>query len=174
MALPENFLETLITAIVSGGGTAVSAILAFFRDVKRRIDDVERRVGSVEARSGLAYSVEELEDSVKRIEAWASNPPDWLMQLIRLGRRSAPSYGSDDFHEYDTKLRAINSRLQELIESIDKIERRLKQTVTEETFDVADRQRATEIADLRANISMTQGMIKGLESIFSMGKTPHR
>ncbi len=176
MALPENFLETVITAVVSSGGTAVSAILAFFRDVKKRVDDLERRVGSSETRSGLVQSVSELEQAVEKIQEWASHPPEWLVQLVSRGRRSAPSYVSpDNYDEIDNRFRALERKLKTFEAELAQFERRLDRTVTDDTFDAADRQRAKEISEIRASIAGISGTLKGLESAWGLlGKTPHR
>lgn len=176
MALPENFLETIITAVVSSGGTAVSAIAAFFKDVKRRLDELDRRVGSVDSRNGLAYTVDQLEETVKKIEGWSNHPPEWLMQLVNRGRRAIPVYGnSDEYEAHDTKLRSLERRVKDLEGQLREIERTLERTVLDDAFDVADRQRAMEISEIRANIAGISGVLKGLESAISLlGKGPVR
>ena len=36
----DNLLDSVIPAIISGGGTAISTIYAFFRDLKKRVEEL--------------------------------------------------------------------------------------------------------------------------------------
>jgi tetrahydromethanopterin S-methyltransferase subunit G len=178
MPLPDNLVENIVTAVISGGGTALSAIVAFFRDVKKRLDDVEKRVGSIEGRSGIVYSVHQLEEATKKLQGtldgWAANPPEWMMRLIASGdRRRHPSLVNlEEFGDLDSKLRDLNRRLKDVEETLERVEKRVYQSVLEEDFDAADRQRAEDIAQLRTTLAEVSGLLKGLQS--ALGLIKHR
>ncbi len=165
MAFPDNLFENVLTAVISGGGTAVSAILAFFRDVKKRVDEIDRRVGSAENRSGLVHSVATLEQTVKDlqrvIEGWSHNPPDWVLRAMGAMGVRRPSFLGDE--ELGRDLRELDRRVEELEETLEKLMKKIERAVTEEDFYNADKQRAQQISELRTSIADTSGMVKGLQ-----------
>lgn len=167
MPLPDHMLENIVTAVISGGGTAVSAILAFFRDVKKRIDDLERKVGSLETSSGLVFKIHTLEALVQKmgqdINNWAAHPPESLLNVIR-SRRDATI---DEF-TIDGRIRLFEARLKAMEELIEKLERKVGRCVSEEDFEGADRQRAEEIATVRTTIAEVNGLLKGLQSALGL------
>lgn len=167
MPLPDHLIENIITAVISGGGTAVSAIYAFFKDVKKRLDDLEKKIGSVESGSGLSFKVQNLEASYASLKSevtnWANHPPASLLQVFRSQRIST----HDEF-TIDDRIRSFESRLKVMEETVEKLERRVKSCVSEDDFEDADRERAEEIASVRTTIAEVSGLLKGLQSALGL------
>ncbi len=167
MPFPDHLVENIVTAVITGGGTAVSAILAFFKDVKKRIDDLEKKVGSIESGSGLSFKVQALENSYnalkQEVSNWAIHPPTSLLQVIRSQRTST----HDEF-SIDDRIRSFENRLKSMEELVEKLERRVKSCVDEDEFETADRQRAEEIASVRTTIAEVSGLLKGLQSALGL------
>lgn len=165
MAFPEHLVENIVTAMISGGGTAVSAILALFKDAKRRLDEVEKKVGSIENKTGLAWNVHQLEINFGSVQSWSNHPPEWLISLItRIARRSPSFTDSSEYAEFDQlNLRKVERRIAELEERVDKLDRKLSQCVSSDDFDKADRERAEEVAAVRTMIAETNGLLRGIQ-----------
>lgn len=167
MPLPDHLVENIVTAVISGGGTAVSAILAFFRDVKKRIDDLEKKVGSLENSSGLVYKIQLVENAIQKLSSevnnWAAHPPESLLNVIRSRRDST----IDEF-TIDGRIRIFESRLKAMEENIERLERKVGRCVLDEDFESADRQRAEEIATIRTTIAEVNGLLKGLQSALGL------
>lgn len=174
MPLPDHLLENVVTAVISGGGTAVSAIVAFFQGVKKKVEDLEKKVGSVDGRSGLMFSVYTIEQTIgqmrQEISGWATHPPEWLIQTIARSRRVQSIHSYDPSLDSDDRIRALESKLKDLEESLDRIERKMKGFVTEENFTAADRARAEDIATVRTSIAEVNGLLKGLQTALGMVK----
>lgn len=170
MAFPEHLLENVVTAMISGGGTAVSAILAFFRDVKKRLEELEKKVGSIESRSGLMFQVSNIETAISslrtEISSLAMNPPEWLVQAIR---RRSPSFHNIDDSDHD-RIRAVESKIKDLEEQLERLERKVNRCVSEEDFESADRNRAEDIATVRTAIAEVNGLLKGLQTALGLVK----
>jgi hypothetical protein len=171
MVFPDNLVEKVVTAVLTGGGTAASTILVFFRDVRKRIDELEKKVGSTENRTGIAYKVYLLEEEavvgVKKlrseIESWTQHPPDWL---INFGRRRSNAPGSlDEFVAMEDRIRQMDRRIRELEETFPHLEERVRRCISEEDFAVADRQRAAEISVVRTTLAEVRGLLQGLQSV---------
>jgi len=169
MPLPDHLLENVVAAMISGGGTAVSAIVAFFQGVKKRVEEIEKKVGSVETRSGLVFAVVTLEEAVKQMRQetsmWATHPPEWLVQAVSRNRRAPSLHGYDLNASEDDRLRSFDFRLRSCEETLERLERKLKGYVSEEEFESADRQRADDIAAVRTMVAEVNGLLKGLQTV---------
>lgn len=167
----DTILENVVPAVISGGGTALSTIFAFFRDLKKRVDELERRVGSTDARSGLFFSVSLVEESIRQIR----NQIDEMTHGGRWNRvPTLPSIeGYPSFSNLDSaiqKLSNVEPRLRDLEERCDRIESKFKKMVTEEDFEQSDRQRADEISSVRTTLAEVRGLLQGLQSALGLMK----
>lgn len=160
----NTILETVVPAVVSGGGTAVSAFAAFFRETKKRVEKLEERLGSIETKAGLVYSIHLVEiaiqDLKERIEAQPKESPRWRM----------PSFSGVDVED---RLRTFESRLKDVEGAVEKLERATRKFISEEDFEDADRQRASEIAGIKNTLSEVRGLLQGLQSALGLLKA-HR
>ena len=66
-------IQTVLTSVLSGGGTAVTAFTATFRDIKKRLTKVEERVGNDgvdgDPKTGLYLVVERLDEIARKVKA---------------------------------------------------------------------------------------------------------
>lgn len=158
----DHLLESVIPAIISGGGTAVSTILAFLRDIKKRVEELEKRVGTIEGKSGLVYSMHLMEDAIKGLREKleeSREPMRWRM----------PSYtGMEIIPEVESKLRDFERRLKDMEECHERLESKIKKLVSEEDFEQADRQRAEEIAIVKQTMAEVRGLLQGLQSALGL------
>lgn len=176
MAFPDSLIENILTAVISGGGTAASAIIAFFRDIKGRLNKVEEKIGSLEAKSGIVYAVYQAELGVNalrtEITSWPNHPPEWLVVLVqRLARRSQSFNDPIEYSEFDQQAtRKLERRLSQLEETMEALEKKLSKCVSEEDFEDADHARADDISTIRTTIAEVNGLLKGLQSALGLLK----
>lgn len=162
----DSLLESVIPAIISGGGTAVSTILAFVRDIKRRLDELEKRVGSMEGKAGLVYSMHVAEELLKKLKE------DWDDRNQVRGR--LPSYSGVDPNNLGpdsgvlSKLREFDHRLKDMEENVERLEGKFRKYVSEDEFEKADRDRASEIATVRTTLAEVRGLLQGLQSALGL------
>lgn len=166
----DHLVESVVPAIISGGGTAVSTILAFVRDFKKRLEELEKRVGSIEGKAGLVYSMHLAEEGLKslreRLDARdrqdndiPREPPRWRM----------PSYSNMDvLTQFEDKLRDLDRRLKDMEDSQERLEGKVKKCVTDAEFEDADRQRADEIAAVKTTMAEVRGLLQGLQSALGL------
>lgn len=160
----NSILETVVPAVVSGGGTAVSAFAAFFRETRKRVEKLEERLGSIEAKAGVTYSIHlvetALQDLRERLDSQVKETPRWRM----------PSYSGI---EVDDRLREFERRLKDLESNYERMEKQVRKFITEDDFEEADRQRAAEIAGVKNTLAEIRGLLQGLQSALGLLK-PHR
>lgn len=165
----DHLLESVVPAVISGGGAAFSTILAFVKNITKRLDDLEKKVGSLDGKQGLAYSVHLTEESVKALKEQVGTPQNG--QRWRL-----PSFsGEGDLGEVEQRLRTFDTRLKgleavssRLEETIEKLSR--KKYVSEDDFEDADRDRAQEIAQVRTTLAEVRGLLGGLQTALGLVK----
>jgi len=167
----DNLLESVVPAIISGGGTALSTIFAFFRDLKKKVEDLEKRVGSVDNKSGLAYSISLVEESVRQVrnQIEGMNNGRWNRPSTLSGLEGFPSLPNLD--QAIQRMMTVEPRLRELEERCERIESKFKKLVTEEDFEQSDRQRAEEIATVRTTLAEVKGLLQGLQSALGLIKS---
>lgn len=165
----DHLLESVIPAVISGGGAAFSTILAFFKNMTKRIEDLEKRVGSLDGKQGLAYSIHLTEESVKALKEQMGTPRDAV-------RWRLPSFtGEGDLGEIEQKLRAFEVRLKSLEATLSRVEEVVekssrKKYVAEDDFEEADRERANEIAQVRTTLAEVRGLLGGLQTALGLVK----
>jgi predicted RNase H-like nuclease (RuvC/YqgF family) len=168
---PETLLGSLITAVLSGGGTAFTTVFALFKDIKKKVEELEKKVGSFESKTGLAYSIVRLEESLRDIKRDTEETTD--------ARRRRPSFLSfDDMLEADAtavpsliqRIRNFEVKLREIDETLQRLDMKVKRMVTEDEFETADRKRAEEIAGVRTTVFEVKGLLQGLHMALGLTK----
>lgn len=150
----EKVVETVIPAIITGGGTAISTILAFFKNLQKRLGDLESKVGSLDEKKGLIYTLHVLEETVEELKE--------ALNARQEKRWRLPSFSNEGtLEEIEGRLRQFSNRLTDLETNLDRLTR--TKFVTEEEFEAADRERAAEIGTIRTTLSEVRGLLKGLQ-----------
>ncbi len=169
----DHLFEGIVTALVSGGGTASSTIL-FFRDLKSRVEVLEKLVGTADHKTGLSHTVHELsqkhdksEDQhdsmggrVERLEALCGRVDRLEGESSANRRKSFP--GGESLEE--AQIRELNRRLKDAEETITRLEARQKRYVLADDLDASDRQRADEIGHLKNTLAQMHGLLQGLQT----------
>jgi Glu-tRNA(Gln) amidotransferase subunit E-like FAD-binding protein len=170
----DNLLESVVPAVISGGGTAISTILAFFRDIKKKIEELEKKVGSIDGKSGLLYSMHLAEEGIKKLKEQLEerdhhDPPQ--------ARRRSGSFTNefvpwDEIQDFIKK--EVARHLEDLEERLEKLEGKVKKLVTDEEFEQADHARAGEIAQVKHTMAEIRGLLQGLQAALGLIKPPNR
>lgn len=168
---PENLIGSLVTATLTGVGTAFTTVFTLYKDVKKKVDQLEKIVGSFESKTGLAYAIVELKESLKDLKRDTDETTD--------ARRRRPSFVSfDDMLEADQtqipslihRIKGFESKLREVEDTIQRLEMRTKRMVSESDFETADRKRAEEIAGVRTTVFEVKGLLQGLHMALGLTK----
>lgn len=155
----DHLLEGIITALVSGGGTASSTIL-FFRDLKSRVEVLEKRIGSTDSKAGLSHTLHELSQKQEKSESLSSRVERLENEATTGRRKSFP--GGETLEE--GQIRELNRRLKDAEETIMRLEARQKRYVLADDLDASDRQRADEIGHLKNTLAQMHGLLQGLQA----------
>jgi len=173
----NHLLESVVPAVITGGGTAISTILAFFRDIKKKVEELEKKVGSFESKAGLIYGLHVLEESVKRLKE-AVEQIQQRDSHTTGGPWGRPRSISNEYFPWDDirneiqelVKKELNYRLTNVDDRLDKIDQKLKKLVSEDDFEQADRARADEIAEVRTTMAEVRGLLQGLQSALGLIK----
>lgn len=164
----DHLLESVVPAVITAGGTAASTILAFFRNLQKRIEDLEKKVGSMDGKNGLVFSMHVAEEAIKSVREQVENAPPREGTRWRL-----PSFSNEGLSgEYEQKLRDFDRRLKDMEDNIDRFLR--KKYVSEDEFEQADRERAAEIAAVRTTMAEVRGLLEGLKTALGLVKSERR
>jgi hypothetical protein len=155
----DHLFEGIVTALVSGGGTASSTIL-FFRDLKSRVEVLEKRIGSTDSKAGLSHTLHELSQKQEKSESLSSRVERLEVELTASRRKSFP--GVETLEE--GQIRELNRRLKDAEETIARLEARQKRYVLADDLDASDRQRADEIGHLKNTLAQMHGLLQGLQA----------
>lgn len=168
---PENLVGSLITATLTGVGTAFTTVFTLYKDVKKKVEELEKKVGSFESKTGIAYAVVELKESIKDLKRDTEETTD--------ARRRRPSFLSfDDMLEADTtalpslihRIKNFEIKLREIEETLQRLDLKTKRMVSESDFESADRKRAEEIAGVRTTVFEVKGLLQGLHMALGLTK----
>jgi hypothetical protein len=166
----ETIIGSLITAILSGGGTAFTTVFALFKDLKKKVEELEKKVGSFESKTGLAYAVVKNEETLRDLKRDTDDTTD--------ARRRRPSFlNFDDMLEADTawpsvvhRIKGFETKLREIEETLQRLELKTRRMVSESDFEAADRKRAEEIAGVRTTVFEVKGLLQGLHMALGLTK----
>ena len=168
-----TLLQTIISGVVSGAGTAGTAFAAVFRDIKKRLKALEEKVGEDGAdgdpKTGLYLVVERLDEIArkvkKEIDSWEEDPPEWLLRLINRAARSS----SVNLEHYGEMERLIEQRFKtnrdniaRLDEQIESIRKQLNDYVGRADYEHDARQRSEELGSIREQLATANGLLRGI------------
>lgn len=168
---PENLIGSIVTAILTGTGTAFTTVFALYKDVKKKVDDVDKRVGSFESKTGISYTVVKLEESIRDLKRDTDETTS--------SRQRRPSFlGFDDMLEADAaalpsllhRIKGFEAKLREVEDNLQRLETKVKRMVSDSDFEAADRKRAEEIAGVRTTIFEVKGLLQGLHIALGLTK----
>lgn len=167
---PENLIGSIVTAILTGTGTAFTTVFALYKDVKKKVDDVDKRVGSFESKTGISYTVVKLEEALRDLKRDTDETSS---------RQRRPSFLSfDDMLEADTtafpslihRIKGLEAKLREVEDNLQRLDTKVKRMVSESDFEAADRKRAEEIAGVRTTVFEVKGLLQGLHIALGLTK----
>lgn len=176
-----TIIQNAVAGLLTGGAGATSTLLAFFKDVRKRLDNVDRLIGSpgstLEPRTGfyliigqLTETVTRIDDDVKRLrrgyDSFEDDPPEWFTRA--LNRRS--SYVPGDSADYDRIEKIAKNALERAKQAEADLERlrtdleRLIRDVNtvEDDYDRDSTKRADEIRRIQENLSTVNGFLRGV------------
>lgn len=183
MADLAKIFETLVSGIpglLAGGASAATTLLAYARDIKKRLTDLETKVGSnEEPRTGLSQTVWAVEESLKRlkrdIENWEDDPPEWAKRLLSRNR-STSQMGLDHMLEVeqrlDQKIRTFNDRIKGYEDELEEVARRVKtleadeqphgKLVTRDEYEKDSKTKTEELLKIRESLATANGLLRGV------------
>lgn len=167
MAFPLDNLGAFLSAIASGAGTAITTVLALVREIRKRVEELERKVGSMESKTGLSHSYSTLLTDFRDLKKDFEDSQR---------RQPHPSYSEIGLIPggQEPGLQSIERRFREIDERLDRLETKMKRVVTDTEFDLADRQRAEDIATVRVTVSEVKGLLQGLQMALGLAKVHQR
>jgi len=188
MADLAKIVETLISGIpglLAGGATAATTLLAFARDLKKRLTDIETRLGSnEEPRTGFSQTLWAADEGLKRLRrdlaAWEDDPPEWAKRLVSKSRSSS-TMGVDHMLEVeqrlDQKIRTFNDRIKGYQDELEEVSGRLKKIehaieedekpdsgklITRSEYEKDSRSKAEELLRIRESLATANGLLRGV------------
>ena len=166
-------IQTVLTSVLSGGGTAVTAFTATFRDIKKRLTKVEERVGNDgvdgDPKTGLYLVVERLDEIArkvkKQVDSWEEDPPEWLLRLInRAARNSSVNLEHTGELErlIEQKFRTNANTIQRLEEKIQALQSTLDDYMDRGEYEKDARIRSEELSSIREQLATVNGLLRGI------------
>jgi len=184
MADISKILEGVIGGLLAGGISGGSGVVAYFRDLKKRLADLEAKLGTSEPKTGIYLALWMLEEPLKKIhremDSWEDDPPEWAKRLLSRSRVSSSTDLGQQV-EFEGRimlaLRQYNDRIKRIEDDfdskIDRIERDVERHISEgpdgkmltRAEYVADsRERAAEMLKLRQELATANGLLRGVMS----------
>lgn len=166
-------IQTVLTGILSGGGTAVTAFTATFRDIKKRLTKIEDRVGNDgidgDPKTGLYLVVERLDEIArkvkKQVDSWEEDPPEWLLRLVnRAARNSSVNLEHTGEMErlIESKSRTNANAIQRLEEKMESMQSMLDDYIYRVEYEKDGRQRSEELSSIREQLATVNGLLRGI------------
>ena len=188
----NSLIESVLSGVLTGGATAGTAVLGFFRDQKRRVKDLEARLSTLDAKIGsqdekkgvvfalfvLQEAVEKIQEGLEKVELsarktrgeledWNEHPPEWAMSLRRRGASINLEHQEDFERGVNNRLRDLDMALQEFDTNNTKVTRKI--VGLEEGLRASDEARARELAVLREQLASINGLLRGLQAMIDGG-----
>ena len=176
----SNLIQNALAGLLTGGAGATSTLLAFFKDVKKRLENVEKTIGSagssIEPKTGffllahqLTDTVESLREEVKKLRRGFDNleedPPEWFTRAMNRRPSYTPSHSEDYEHVAKMaktaldRIKQVEDELERVRDDIDKLSR---DYVGQDKYDHDSTKRAEEILRIRENINTVNGFLRGV------------
>lgn len=186
-----SLIGTIVSGVLSGTAGAATTMLAFFKEMRGRIEKLERAIGNpgsaVEPRTGLYLLIAQLvdkatvfEDTQKKfrreIDGWEDEPPEWLSRALNR-RVSSASIDESQFAEFEKRvdqrvkiltdrvgrLETTISRVEELVADLpDQMRHDAEKFVDAGTYETESRKRAEEIRKINENLQTANGFLRGV------------
>lgn len=168
-----SLIQTILSGVLSGGGSAVTAFAAVFREIRKRLDKLEAQIGKDgaegEPKTGLFLLVERLDEIArkvkKEVDSWEEDPPEWLLRLINRAARSS-SVNLEHFGELeriiDQRFKTNRDNISRLEEKLEVIERRFDDFISTADYEKDARQRSEELASIREQLATANGLLRGI------------
>ncbi len=183
----SKLLAPLVSAVLAGGASGASALVALGQDLKKRITELEAKTNEArDDRKAMGERVEQVEDLLRRlrreIENWAEDPPDWAKRMLSR-TRTASSMSLDHLMEVETRVdqkiltfnRTVKSyedqvddaferikQLEATIETLAKVELNHKQLLSRDEYEKDSLAKAEELNKIRENISTANSLLRGV------------
>lgn len=185
MADLSKYIEPIVSGLLAGGGAGISSVLAFAKDLKKRVGELEVKLGQTEEpRTGLYLTLWTVEETLKRlkreVDSWEDDPPEWAKRLVSRSRSNS-SMSLDHLVEVesriDGKIRAFNERIKGYQDDIDKLGDRIKKLeasleddekpdsgklITRMEYERDAKQRAEELIKIRESLASASGLLRGV------------
>lgn len=181
MADLSKLIETVVSGVVSGGASALTAILAVLRDFRNRLQTLEAKVGTAEPKTGLYLALSLIEEPVKKMrremDAWEDDPPDWAKRLLAKARTNSSTDLSGQIHfedRVDRTLKEFRERIKRIEDQVESELARLEREVGKQQADTKlvtreeylrdSQQRAEEMHKVREQLATANGLLRGVMS----------
>jgi chromosome segregation ATPase len=181
MADLPKIIETVVSGLLAGGASAGTTLLAFSRDIKKRLTELESKLGSSEdPKTGLFHSVWVVEEGFKRlkrdVENWEDDPPEWAKRLVSRTRTNS-AMGLDHMLEVeqrlDQKIRTFNDRIKGYEDELEEVAKRVKtleadeqpnvgKVVTRDEYEKDSKSKAEELLKIRESLATANGLLRGV------------
>jgi chromosome segregation ATPase len=173
MADSSSLLQSIISGVISGGGSATTAVLAVFRDIKKRLKALEEKLGNDGSngspKTGMFAAIERLEELTRKMKKdlsqWEEDPPEWLVRMVNRAARST-SVNMEQFGEIERlieqRARTTNASLARLESMIESLEKRLDNYIEKAEYESDARERSEELSKLREHLASANGLLRGI------------
>lgn len=192
MADLSAIVETIVSGLAGGAASGATSILAWAKDIRKRLTTLEEKVGSnTDPKTGLHQSVVLLEELLKRlkrdIEGWEDDPPEWAKRLVSRTRATS-SMGLDHLLEVETrldqKIRTFNERVKSVEEELDDALTKLKRIeadfadferlLTREEYERDAKAKSEEILRIRESLATANGLLRGVMAAMGIVDEPKK
>jgi len=173
--------SSLASGLLTGGASAITTILAAFKDIRKRLTLLEERVGlpsdTLNESRGLFKTAEVLNKGMSslraQVEDWEREPPDWLSRAISRARNSS-SVNLEIQQEFEDRVRTLIERLGRLETKVaeQRSEPRgesrsegyvdMSRYVLLDDYEEDTRKRALEVAQIRESNASINGLLRGV------------
>jgi predicted RNase H-like nuclease (RuvC/YqgF family) len=186
-------LQTIVSGILSGGGSAGAAFAAVFRDIKKRLKALEDKLGDDgtdgDPKTGLFLLVERLDEIArklkKEIETWEEDPPEWLLRLINRAARSnsinlehhaeLERFVEQKFSTTQRNITRLEEQIENIARQVDSLTKRFDEDRS--SFDRDSRDRTQEMGTIREQLATVNGLLRGIMTAMGYietSKTPKK
>jgi predicted RNase H-like nuclease (RuvC/YqgF family) len=173
MAIDTTVIQTILSGVLSGGGSALTAFAATFRDIKKRLKSLEEKVGDDGAdgdpKTGLYLVVERLDEIARKVkkelDSWEEDPPEWLLRLVnRAARASSVNLESHSEMErlIEQRFRTNAQNIQRLEEKIESLQGTIEDYIGRAEYEKDARQRSQDLSAVREQIAASNGLLRGI------------
>jgi predicted RNase H-like nuclease (RuvC/YqgF family) len=177
MAIDGALIQTVLSGVVSGGGSALTAFAATFRDIKKRLKALEEKVGADGAdgnpKTGLYLVVERLDEIARKVkkelDSWEEDPPEWLLRLVNKAARNSSvnmEHSGELERVFEGRFRTSASNLQRLDEKLQNLQGQLEDTIGRAEYERDSRKRSEEMSkeltSLREQLATINGLLRGI------------